>query len=199
MLTEEAGTRVKYPPLIVIGIAVLIFTSTAKMAQARSFELEDFAWGLSLIEVERRAEDHGYRLRAKEISGDEPLLEYESLLHGREGRMSFSFSPLNGKLYAVTVAWDSSEFGETLRRELTATYGEPRETIPGAGISIWTRRITELTLRAGHGRTILTYCHLLLKQEAREARSILQEKTERRSGIPSDEKQETKDETIFGE
>lgn len=189
----------KYPQLIVIGITVLLSASTAKRAQARSFELEDFAWGLSLIEVERRAADHGYRLRAKEISGDEPLLEYESLIHGREGWLSFSFSPVNGKLYAVTVAWDSSEFGETLLRELTATYGEPRETIPGAGISIWTRRLTELTLRVGHGRTTLSYCHLLLKQEAREARNILQEKTMRRSGIPSEEKEETQSETIFGE
>lgn len=184
----------KYPDLIAIGIA--IFVAAAGTAEAKLFELEDFSWGLPLLEIELRAADHGYRLRDKDISQPEPRLEYQAFLHGEECRVLFSFTPLTGKLYAVTAAWDSSEFGEFLRRKLTTDLGEPREEIPGAGISIWTRRNTELTLRSGHGRTTLTYCHLLLKQDAREEKKVLQEKTkmerERRSArFPEEEEGET--------
>ncbi len=159
-----------------ILVAGLLFFFSARPAAARLIELLDFAWGSPLLEVEARAEDHGFRLRTKDISLPEPRLEYRAELHGRECRLAFLFTPLSGRLYAVTAAWDSARWGEVLRRELIKIFGEPREEIPGAGISIWTRRNTELTLRVGRRESRLTYSHLLLGQEAREEKKILRKK-----------------------
>jgi len=168
---------------LITALIALRFAS-AVPAEARLIELGDFAWGLPLLEVEKRAEDRGFRLREKDITGPEPRLRYEALLRGLACRLDFSFTPLGGKLYEAAVTWDGEEFGAVLKDELTAEYGLPREEIPGAGISIWTRRNTELTLRFGRGRTTLTYRHILLTRDAREEKRIVKPKPEKRSAIP---------------
>ncbi len=164
----------KYRNLVMGGFAVFLLTSGT--ARARQIELEDFAWGLPLLEVERLAQDHGYTLRAKDNTLPEPRLEYRADLHGNECLLRFFFTPLSGKLYAVTAAWDSPDLGTGLRQNLIKVYGDPREEIPGAGISIWTRKNTELTLRSGHGQTTLAYYQLHLRREAREEAALLREK-----------------------
>ncbi len=168
---------------IITAVIALLFAASGT-ASAKLLELENFTWGLPLGEIERRAEDHNFRLREKEISLPEPLLEYDAFLRGLNCRVGFFFTPLGGKLYQVTATWEGPEFAETLKEELVKEYGQPREEIPGARISIWTRRITELTLRAGRGQTTLTYCHLLLKREAREEADLIREEPVKRSVIP---------------
>lgn len=183
-----------YRPLIT---ALLVLVSPVSgAAEARLFELEDFAWGLPLLEVERRAADHGYRLRTKEISGPELLLEYEASLRGMNCRLAFLFTPLGGKLYRAAASWDRPDFVDTLREELIREYGEPREELPGGKISIWTRRNTELILRAVGGETVLTYRHILLTREAREEKKIVKPKPEKRSALPTEDPgEETEDRT----
>jgi hypothetical protein len=160
----------------IILVALLILLAPAGPAAARLLELEDFTWGLPLNEVERRAQDRGWRLRGKDISLPEPRLEYRAFYQGGECLLHFFFTPLSGKLYSVTATWDSAGWGNQLRQKLITDFGEPREEIPGAGISIWTRRNTELTLRDARAETTLTYSHLLLWEEAREEKKILRKK-----------------------
>lgn len=160
----------------IILLAVSWIFLVPRSARARLIELEDFSWGLPLLEVERRAEDHGFTLRAKDISQPELRLEYRARLYANDCLLAFAFTPLTGKLYAVTITWDSLDLGTSLRQGLIKVYGAPREEIPGAGISIWTRRNTELSLRAGRHRTTLAYYQILLRREAREEKLILREK-----------------------
>ncbi len=157
----------------IIPVALLILLATAGTTAGSLLELKDFTWGLPLIEVERRAEDHGWRLRAKDISLPEPRLEYRGFFQGGECLLRFSFTPLSGKLYSVTATWNLAGWGNQLRQRLIKDFGDPREEIPGAGISIWTRRNTEMTIRDVGGETTLTYGHLLLWEEAREEKKIL--------------------------
>ena len=160
----------------IILVALLILLASARPAAGRLLEVEDFTWGLPLLEVERRAEERGWRLRAKDISLPEPRLEYRAFFQGGECLMHFSFTPLSGKLYSVTATWKFAGWGNQLRQRLIKDFGEPREAIPGAGISIWTRRNTELTLRVGRRESRLTYIHLLLGQEARDEKKLLRKK-----------------------
>ncbi len=158
------------------ALVILLLLTSAGTAAGRLIELEDFSWGIPLAEVERRAEDHGYRLRKKDTTRPEPHLEYRAFLYGGECRILFAFTPIRGKLHTVTVTWRGEGFGDFLRGELVKELGRPREEIPGAGISIWTRRHTELNLRIGRKETTLTYLHLLFRKKAREERIILREK-----------------------
>ncbi len=160
----------------IILLAVSWIFLVPRSAGARLIELEDFSWGLPLLEVERRAENHGFTLRAKDISQPELRLEYRARLYANDCLLDFSFTALTGKLYAVTVTWDALDLGTSLRQRLMAVYGAPREEIPGAGISIWTRRNTELSLRAGRHRSTLSYYQILLRREAREEKLILRQK-----------------------
>ena len=175
---------------LIPALIVLLFVPAAA-AEARLFELDDFAWGLPLLEIERRAADHGYGLRTKEISGPEPRLEYDAFLRGMNCRLSFSFTPLGGKLYQAAAAWGRPDFFDALQEELTAEYGEPREEFPGGKISIWTRRNTELILRSVGGETTLTYRDILLTRDVREEKKIAKPKPSKRSVFPEEGEKES--------
>ena len=177
-MNRSAIIPVRIPAPARAALLILLLLAPAGKAAGRLIELEDFSWGIPLDEVERRAEDHGYRLRKKDTTQPEPHLEYRAFLYGGECRVLFAFTPITGKLHTVTVTWRSEGFGDFLRREFVKNFGEPREEIPGAKISIWTRRHTELNLRAGRKETTLTYIHLHFRKEAREERIILRPKGE---------------------
>jgi len=172
-VTPETGRINTGGRLIVLLSFILL--APGGQAAGRLIELEDFSWGLPLDEVARRAEDHGYRLRKKDTTRPEPHLEYRAFLYGGECRILFAFTPITGKLHTATVTWRGEGFGDYLRGELVKELGRPREEIPGAKISIWTRRHTELNLRIGRKETTLTYIHLHFRKEAREERIILRQ------------------------
>ncbi|MEA1928133.1 MAG: hypothetical protein U9N73_07985, partial [Candidatus Auribacterota bacterium] len=141
-------------------ISIFILFSLTVSGYAKPIRLEDFNWGMTLLEVEAHAPGKNYILTGKELSGLTPHLKYETHLYGRQCTITFFFTPLGQKLYSAKVSWDLSSFGDFVRDQLIKKYKYPREEMPGAKISIWTRKNTEVELRYGFEETTLTYSNL---------------------------------------
>ena len=161
---------------ILISIFILFFLNIS--GYAKPIRLEDFDWGMTLLEVEARAADKNYTLAEKEITGLKPHLEYETHLHGNECVITFFFTPRGQKLYSVKVVWESPTYGSLVKSILMKEYQHPREETPGANMNIWTRTNTEMELRYGFGDTTLTYSHLDLWNEFKEEKELIEEQKE---------------------
>jgi len=156
-------------------------------ARGKPIRLDDFNWGMALLEVEAHAADKNYTLAEKEITGLKPHLEYDTHLHGNECVITFFFTPRGQKLYSVKVVWESPTYGSLVKSILMKEYQYPREEMPGANMNIWTRTNTEMELRYGFGVTTLTYSHLDLWNEFKEEKELIEEldvEEEEEEGVP---------------
>jgi hypothetical protein len=161
---------------ILFSISILFFLNVS--AYAKPIRLEDFNWGMTLLEVEAHAAEKNYTLAEKEITGIKPHLEYETHLHGHECGIMFFFTPLGQKLYSAIVTWDPSTYGSLIKSILMKEYKYPREEIPAANRYIWTRTNTEMELRYGFGNTTLTYSNLDLWNEFKDEKDLIEEREE---------------------
>ncbi len=159
---------------ILFSIGVLFFLNLS--AYAKPILLEDFDWGMTLLEVEAHAAEKNFTLAEKEITGIKPHLEYESHLHGHECAITFFFTPLGQKLYSAIVIWDSSTYGSLIKSILMKEYQYPREEIPTANRYIWTRTNTEMELRYGFEDTTLSYSNLDLWNEFKDEKDLIEER-----------------------
>lgn len=159
-----------------ISVFILFFLNVS--GYAKPIRLEDFNWGMTLLEVEAHAADKNYTLAEKEITGLKPHLEYETHLHGNECIISFFFTPLGQKLYSAIVTWKSSTYGTLIKSILMKEYKYPREEMPAVNMYIWTRKNTEMELRYGFEDTILTYSHLDLWNEFKDEKDLIEERGE---------------------
>ncbi len=160
--------------LLSISIFILFFLNVS--GYAKPIRLEDFNWGMTLLEVEAHAADKNYTLSEKEITGLKPHLEYETHLHGNECVITFFFTPLGQKLYSAKVVWESSAYGSLVKSILMKEYKYPREEMPAANMYIWTRKNTEMELRYGFEETTLTYSNLDLWNEFKDEKDLIEER-----------------------
>ncbi|MFH1039183.1 MAG: hypothetical protein V1789_11015 [PVC group bacterium] len=156
-------------------VFLILFLPAAGSAYSKNIQFEDFDWGMTLLQVEARAAENNYDLRMKEITGLKPRLEYRTFLRGKDCVVTFSFTPIGQKLYSATVVWDPPSFGVFVQEELKKTYGEPRESIPGANLLVWTRLNTELELLYGRENTRLVYSDIHLWKEGLDEKKMLRE------------------------
>ena len=159
---------------ILIYICIFFFVATSGIA--KPIRLEDFDWGMTLLEVEAYAANKNFALTEKEITGLKPHLEYDTHLHGNECVITFFFTPRGQKLYSAIVAWDTSTYGSLIKSILMKEYKYPREEIPSAQLSIWTRTNTEVELRYGFENTTLTYSNLDLWNDFKEEKKLIEER-----------------------
>jgi len=118
--------------------------------------------------VELKAAEKGYHLLRKMDEYNEVKLKYRATLMAEEGVVSFSFTPISKKLFAVTVIWKDTAFGPEVHQKLKKLYKTPREEMPQIRTYIWTRKNTELELRYDRKETLLFYSNLNLWDDYRE-------------------------------
>ena len=159
---------------ILLSISILFFLNVS--AYAKPIRLEDFNWGMTLLEVEAHAAGKNYTLAKKEITGIKPHLEYETHLHGNECDITFFFTPLGQKLYSAIVTWDTATYGSLVKSILMKEYKYPREEMPSANMYIWTRTNTEAQLRYGFDETTLTYSNLDIWNEYKDEKDLIEER-----------------------
>ena len=159
-------------------LLILLILLIPGPAQGKPIRLEDFDWGMTLLEVEIRAAGKNYTLARKDISGLKPHLEYKTHLYGKECSVLFFFTPTGQKLYSATVTWESPDYGSSIKRMIIKEYQSPREGMSAANMYIWTRTNTEMELRYGFEDTTLTYSNLDLWEEFKEEKELIEEREE---------------------
>jgi len=162
--------------IILISIFIIFFSGTT--GHTKPIILEDFDWGMTLLEVEAHAANKNYTLSKKEITGLKPHLEYETHLHGNECIITFFFTPRGQKLYSAKVVWESPTYGSLIKSILMKEYQYPREDMPAANMYIWTRTNTEMELRYGYEKTTLTYSNLDLWNEFKDEKELIEKRNE---------------------
>jgi|GEM_PF-1212623 len=159
---------------ILFSISILFFLNLS--AYAKPIRLEDFDWGMTLLEVEIRAAGKNYTLAQKEISGLKPHLGYKTHLYGKECSVLFFFTPTGQKFYSAIVTWKPSDYGSRVKSLIMKKYQSPREEMPAANMYIWTRANTEMELRYGFDDTTLTYSNLDLWNEFKDEKELIEER-----------------------
>ncbi len=158
-----------------ISLLILFGLLISGPVYPKNIQFEDFSWGLTLLQIEALAAEHNFNLRLKEITGLHPQLEYDTFLEGKDCLVTFAFTPLGQKLYSVTIVWDPPSFGLFVQEELKKSFGEPRESIPGATLLVWTRLNTEAELHYGIENTRLVYSDIYLWKEGLDEKKMLKE------------------------
>lgn len=156
-------------------ITIFISILSCLYGYAKPIRLDDFDWGMTLLEVEARAAENNYTLIKKEISVINPRLEYETPLYGKDCVISFYFTPRGQKLYSAVVVWEYTSLGDVVRDMLIKEFKYPREEIEAAKLYIWTRASTEVELRYGFENTTLSYSNLNLWNEYKDERDLINE------------------------
>ena len=126
-----------------------------------------FAWGCGPAEAAARAASLGYLPVRDQTEKSGPVREYEIVFSGVRTRAVFRFSPAGKKLYAVELSWTEGKAPADLEAGLRNRLGEPRKELPGLGIQVWNRGLTEAELRRSPGRVLLIYADMKLWEEAR--------------------------------
>ena len=92
-----------------------------KATEADQQSFENYKWGSGLDEVEKIVVSKGF-----DVINKEDKLEYVSKVFDEEVCVTFRFSSIMRKLYAVVLRWESANVTKSLVKTLSEKYGPPQ-------------------------------------------------------------------------